>query len=106
MRQAHAKWSQNTFTCGIIWIYNLQPKQVNIKPRGKLSPKKALNHQLKWEKSLCSKPSLLQEQEEDEVVKMRNTPDLFNKIVDSICPTIFGHQEIKRAVLLRLATII
>jgi hypothetical protein len=68
MRQAHAEWSQNTFACGIIWIYNLQPKQVNIKPRGKLSPKKALNRQLKWENSLCSKPSLLQEQEEDEVV--------------------------------------
>ncbi|KAG2615621.1 hypothetical protein PVAP13_3NG047900 [Panicum virgatum] len=42
------------------------------------------------------------EEEEDEVVRMRNTPDFFNKIVDSICPTVFGHQEIKRAVLLML----
>lgn len=33
---------------------------------------------------------------------MRNTPDFFNKLVDSICPTVFGHQEIKRAVLLML----
>uniref|UniRef100_M8BM25 DNA replication licensing factor MCM6 n=1 Tax=Aegilops tauschii TaxID=37682 RepID=M8BM25_AEGTA len=42
------------------------------------------------------------EEEEDEVVRMRNTPDFFNKIVDSICPTVFGHQEIKRALLLML----
>ncbi|KAK3140428.1 hypothetical protein QOZ80_5AG0400870 [Eleusine coracana subsp. coracana] len=42
------------------------------------------------------------EEEEDEVVRMRNTPDFFNKIVDSICPTVFGHQEIKRAILLML----
>lgn len=47
-------------------------------------------------------PSLLQEEEEDEVVRMRNVPDFFNKIVDSICPTVFGHQEIKRAILLML----
>ncbi|XP_062179254.1 DNA replication licensing factor MCM6 [Phragmites australis] len=42
------------------------------------------------------------EEEEDEVVRIRNTPDFFNKIVDSICPTVFGHQEIKRAILLML----
>jgi DNA replication licensing factor MCM6 len=42
------------------------------------------------------------EEEEDEVVRMRNVPDFFNKIVDSICPTVFGHQEIKRAILLML----
>ena len=33
---------------------------------------------------------------------MRNTPDFFNKIVDSIAPTVFGHQDIKRAILLML----
>ncbi|KAL4204918.1 hypothetical protein AMTRI_Chr01g134600 [Amborella trichopoda] len=33
---------------------------------------------------------------------MRNTPDFFNKLVESIAPTVFGHQEIKRAVLLML----
>lgn len=33
---------------------------------------------------------------------MRNTPDFFNKLVDSIAPTIFGHQDIKRAILLML----
>lgn len=43
-----------------------------------------------------------QQEEEYEVFRMRNTPDFFNKIVDSICPTVFGHQEIKRAILLML----
>ncbi|KAA8537155.1 hypothetical protein F0562_029619 [Nyssa sinensis] len=37
-----------------------------------------------------------------EVQRMRNTPDFFNKLVDSIAPTIFGHQDIKRAILLML----
>lgn len=43
-----------------------------------------------------------QKEEEAEIHGMRNTPDFFNKIVDSIAPTIFGHQEIKRAILLML----
>ncbi|KAJ7004453.1 LOW QUALITY PROTEIN: hypothetical protein NC653_009348 [Populus alba x Populus x berolinensis] len=38
----------------------------------------------------------------DEVQRMRNAPDLFNKLVDSISPTVFGHQDIKRALLLML----
>ena len=33
---------------------------------------------------------------------MRNTPDFFNKLVDSVAPTVFGHQDIKRAILLML----
>lgn len=33
---------------------------------------------------------------------MRNVPDFFNKMVDSIAPTVFGHQDIKRAILLML----
>nr|XP_043629317.1 DNA replication licensing factor MCM6 [Erigeron canadensis] len=37
-----------------------------------------------------------------EVRQMRNTPDFFNKLVDSVCPTVFGHQDIKRAILLML----
>ncbi|KAL3812505.1 hypothetical protein ACJIZ3_013773 [Penstemon smallii] len=41
-------------------------------------------------------------EELDEVRRMRNTPDFFNKLVDSIAPTIFGHQDIKRAILLML----
>ncbi|KAM1571028.1 hypothetical protein ACFX10_035962 [Malus domestica] len=42
------------------------------------------------------------EEEKDEVQRMRNTPDFFNKLVDSIAPTVFGHQDIKRAILLML----
>ncbi|XP_077249548.1 minichromosome maintenance (MCM2/3/5) family protein [Tasmannia lanceolata] len=41
-------------------------------------------------------------EELDEIQRMRNTPDFFNRIVDSIGPTVFGHQEIKRAILLML----
>ncbi|KAI3523866.1 hypothetical protein L1887_02331 [Cichorium endivia] len=41
-------------------------------------------------------------EELDEVKQMRNTPDFFNKLVDSIAPTVFGHQDIKRAILLML----
>lgn len=41
-------------------------------------------------------------QELDEVKRMRNTPDFFNKLVDSVAPTVFGHQDIKRAILLML----
>ena len=33
---------------------------------------------------------------------MRNTPDFFPKLVDSISPAVFGHQDIKRAILLML----
>lgn len=33
---------------------------------------------------------------------MRNTPDFFTKLVESVAPTIFGHQDIKRAILLML----
>uniref|UniRef100_A0A7N0UB81 DNA helicase n=1 Tax=Kalanchoe fedtschenkoi TaxID=63787 RepID=A0A7N0UB81_KALFE len=39
-------------------------------------------------------------EEIDEIQRMRNTPDFFNKIVDSIAPAIFGYLDIKRAILL------
>lgn len=42
------------------------------------------------------------EQELDELQSMRNTPDFFNKLVGSIAPSVFGHQDIKRAILLML----
>ncbi|KAK3189067.1 hypothetical protein Dsin_028628 [Dipteronia sinensis] len=45
---------------------------------------------------------VLAQQELDEIQSMRNTPDFFNKVADSIAPTIFGHQDIKRAILLML----
>ncbi|KAH7657840.1 DNA helicase protein [Dioscorea alata] len=41
-------------------------------------------------------------EEEEEFRSLKNIPDFFNKLVDSICPSVFGHQEIKRAVLLML----
>ncbi|XP_031499690.1 DNA replication licensing factor MCM6 [Nymphaea colorata] len=41
-------------------------------------------------------------EEMDEIQRMRNTPDFFNKLVDSVAPTVFGHQDIKRAILLML----
>ncbi|KAG6423928.1 hypothetical protein SASPL_114336 [Salvia splendens] len=34
--------------------------------------------------------------------RMRNTPDFFTNLVNSIVPTIFGHQDIKRTILLML----
>ncbi|CAI9299873.1 unnamed protein product [Lactuca saligna] len=37
-----------------------------------------------------------------EVKKMIKTPDFFNKLVDSMAPTVFAHQYIKRAILLML----
>lgn len=43
-----------------------------------------------------------QDEEENEVLNMRATPDFFNKLVESICPTIFGHKDAKRAILLML----
>ncbi|KAJ8756324.1 hypothetical protein K2173_025136 [Erythroxylum novogranatense] len=42
------------------------------------------------------------DEELDEIQRMRNTPDFFNKLVDSIAPTVFGHQDIKRAIMLML----
>ncbi|KAL6581928.1 MCM DNA helicase complex subunit mcm6 [Orobanche minor] len=41
-------------------------------------------------------------EELDEIQQMRETPDFFNKLVDSIAPTVFGHQDIKRAIMLML----
>ena len=43
-----------------------------------------------------------QTQELDEIQRMRNTPDFFTKLVESVAPTVFGHPDIKRAILLML----
>ncbi|KAI3919667.1 hypothetical protein MKW92_015072 [Papaver armeniacum] len=40
--------------------------------------------------------------DDEDCQQLTEHPDFFNKIVDSIAPTIFGHQEIKRAILLML----
>ncbi|KAK7289972.1 hypothetical protein RIF29_04045 [Crotalaria pallida] len=42
------------------------------------------------------------EQEREEALKMKDTPDFFNRLVESVAPTVFGHQDIKRAILLML----
>ena len=33
---------------------------------------------------------------------MHGSPHLYNKLVESICPSVFGHLEVKRGVLLML----
>ena len=44
----------------------------------------------------------LSEAEQHEILTMRNTEHLYTKMVDSMCPTICGHHEVKRGVLLQL----
>lgn len=44
----------------------------------------------------------LTEEEADEVDRMRRDPDLYAKLVSSVAPAVFGHADVKRAVLLML----
>ena len=44
----------------------------------------------------------LTEEEADEVDRMRRDPDLYSKLVSSVAPAVFGHADVKRAVLLML----
>ncbi|CAN4083640.1 unnamed protein product [Withania somnifera] len=46
-------------------------------------------------------PQLTAEELED-IQRMRKVPDFFNKLVESVAPTVFGHSDIKRAILLML----
>lgn len=41
-------------------------------------------------------------EELEDIQQMRRIPDFFNKLVESIAPTVFGHSDIKRAILLML----
>ncbi|KAM3285573.1 DNA replication licensing factor MCM6 [Capsicum chacoense] len=41
-------------------------------------------------------------EELEDIQRMRKIPDFFNKLVESIAPTVFGHSDIKRAILLML----
>ena len=41
-------------------------------------------------------------EEREEIEQMRNNPQLYDKMVSSVAPTIFGHDEIKRGILLML----
>ncbi|XP_024542911.1 DNA replication licensing factor MCM6 isoform X1 [Selaginella moellendorffii] len=46
-------------------------------------------------------PVYLQE-EKDKIEEMMHLPQIYERLVNSIAPTVFGHQEIKRAILLML----
>ncbi|KAF6004352.1 hypothetical protein CCYA_CCYA02G0764 [Cyanidiococcus yangmingshanensis] len=41
-------------------------------------------------------------EERNEIMRMKNQPRLYQRLVNSIAPTVFGHDDIKRAVLLML----
>ena len=44
----------------------------------------------------------LSESEKTDILRMHATPQLYNKLVESFCPSVFGHLEVKRGVLLML----
>lgn len=44
----------------------------------------------------------LSDYEYNEISRIRNTPNLYPKLVESICPSVFGHAEVKRGILLML----
>lgn len=44
----------------------------------------------------------LSEEDQQEIINMRNTSQLYSKMADSICPTVHGHSEVKRGVLLMM----
>jgi Predicted ATPase involved in replication control, Cdc46/Mcm family len=44
----------------------------------------------------------MSEEEKEEIRQMKRMPNLYSKMVDSICPATFGHHEVKRGILLQL----
>jgi DNA replication licensing factor MCM6 len=44
----------------------------------------------------------MSEDEKNEIREMKQTPELYSKMVESICPATFGHHEVKRGILLQL----
>jgi DNA replication licensing factor MCM6 len=44
----------------------------------------------------------LTEAEMEIIIAMHRTPNLYHKMVDSVCPSIFGHSEVKRGILLMM----
>jgi len=42
------------------------------------------------------------QEERDEILRMSQTPNLYQKMVESVAPSVFGHQWVKRGVLLML----
>jgi DNA replication licensing factor MCM6 len=41
-------------------------------------------------------------EQREEIARMAETPDLYRKMVQSITPAVYGHEEVKRGVLLML----
>lgn len=54
------------------------------------------------EVDLGDAPVELTEREREEILGMRNSPKLYYRMTDSICPSVFGHPEVKRGILLML----
>lgn len=44
----------------------------------------------------------LTDAEVEEIRMMHDTSNLYNKMVESLCPEVFGHNEVKRGILLML----
>ena len=44
----------------------------------------------------------LSDMEKADILRMHGEPHLYNKLVESLCPSVFGHLEVKRGVLLML----
>lgn len=44
----------------------------------------------------------MSDEEKQEIMAMKNSSNLYSKMVESICPNTFGHAEVKRGVLLQL----
>ncbi|OAE31042.1 hypothetical protein AXG93_1502s1440 [Marchantia polymorpha subsp. ruderalis] len=44
----------------------------------------------------------VQQDELEEIERMKNLPQIYDRLVNSVAPTVFGHQDIKRAILLML----
>lgn len=44
----------------------------------------------------------MQDEEKEEVLRMSQQPQIYDRLINSVAPTVFGHQDIKRAILLML----
>lgn len=42
------------------------------------------------------------QEQKDDIQRMADTPDLYRRMVQSIAPSVFGHEEVKRGILLML----
>lgn len=41
-------------------------------------------------------------QDKERILRMKGTPNVYHKLANSICPTVYGHEEVKRGILLML----